>query len=925
MVDDDNPNTPENDETPEQPDNTGDTQGTTEEDAPPTAAGGDDGGDPPEDQDPPADEDAGEDEGDEEEEDDETAEILERLIPTNITEVMQTAYIDYSMSVIISRALPDARDGFKPVQRRILYAMLREGLVHNRNFDKCAGVVGEVLKNYHPHGDASVYDTLVRLAQPWVMRYPLIQGQGNFGSIDGDPPAAYRYTECRLFSIAEEMIRNIDEDTVDFVPNYKESTTEPSVLPAAVPNLLINGSTGIAVGMTTNIPPHNLTEVIDATCAIIDNPSITIDEIIEIIPGPDFPTGGTVAGKREIEKYMKTGRGILKTRGTCEIEELPNDKEQIIITETPYNVNRATLVTKIAALVNEKLIEGVSDLRDESDENTRIVIELKRGEIPRVIINQLYKMTQMESSFGVILLALDKRRPKQMNIKELIQCYIEHRREVIFRRTQFQLKKAEDRAHILEGYLMALDSMDDIVRIIRASQSRDDARTRLMEKFPFSERQTNAILDLRLYQLTGLEREKIQAEYDELQIRIARLREILENEGELLGVIKTELRGIQEKWGTARRSAISEQEGILSMEDLIPREACLITVTHKGFIKRTSLDEFRAQKRGGVGVKGAGQYEDDFIEHIFSASTHDFILFFMNNGRMYVQKVYDVPEGSRISKGRAINNLLEIQRGEKVAAMVCVEAFEEDGTRLLFCTKKGVVKKTSLFDYRNFRRMGTKGINIDEDDELLTVRRTNGDNTLIIVTRTGKSVRFHEDDLRTQGRVTRGVIGIRFKGKDEVKAMEVVDPDSTLLIAGTNGMGKRTVFDEYRVQHRGGTGIIAMKTRAVAGALNVADDDEIMMFTKSGQAVRSPVRDVRVIGRTTQGVRLINLREGDRLIGISKVLDIKDEDEEGAPEGEETNPVTGETPEAVDAPAENDAEPAEPQPEATEESEESEE
>ena len=468
MVDDDNPNTPENEENPEEPINPGDTEETAEEDVTPESSEGNDGGDPPDDEDTSSLGGEDDDSGDEEE-DEETAEILERLIPTNITEVMQTAYIDYSMSVIISRALPDARDGFKPVQRRILYAMLREGLVHNRNFDKCAGVVGEVLKNYHPHGDASVYDTLVRLAQPWVMRYPLIEGQGNFGSIDGDPPAAYRYTECRLFSIAEEMIKNIDEDTVDFVPNYKESTTEPSVLPAAVPNLLINGSTGIAVGMTTNIPPHNLSEVIDATCAIIDNPAITIDEIIEIIPGPDFPTGGTVAGKREIEKYMKTGRGILKTRGTCEIEELPNDKEQIIITEIPYNVNRATLVTKIAALVNEKLIEGVSDLRDESDENTRIVIELKRGEIPRVIINQLYKMTQLESSFGVILLALDKRRPKQMNIKELIGCYIEHRREVIFRRTQFQLKKAEDRAHILEGYLLALDNMDEIVRIIRAS------------------------------------------------------------------------------------------------------------------------------------------------------------------------------------------------------------------------------------------------------------------------------------------------------------------------------------------------------------------------------------------------------------------------------------------------------------------------
>ncbi|MDE0819474.1 MAG: DNA gyrase subunit A [Opitutales bacterium] len=897
MVDDDTTNTPEDEETPEPPETSGEGD-ESPEDAPPAETTGGGGDEPPAGEDPPP----SDENEDGEDEDEETADILDRVIPTNITEVMQTAYIDYSMSVIVSRALPDARDGLKPVQRRILYAMLREGLIHNRNFDKCAGVVGEVLKNYHPHGDASVYDTLVRLAQPWVLRYPLIQGQGNFGSIDGDPAAAYRYTECRLFPIAEEMLRNIDEDTVDYVPNYKESTTEPSVLPASVPNLLINGSTGIAVGMTTNIPPHNLSEVIDATCAIIDNPGISLDELIEIIPGPDFPTGGTVGGKQEIEKYLKTGRGILRTRGTCEVEELPNGKEQIIITETPYNVNRATLVTKIAYLVNQKEIEGVSDLRDESDENTRIVVELKRGEIPRVIINQLYKMTQLESSFGVILLALDKRRPKQMNIKEIIQCYIEHRREVIFRRTQFQLKKAEDRAHILEGYLLALDNLDEIVRIIRASQNRDDARTRLMERFPFSERQTNAILDLRLYQLTGLEREKIQAEYDELQKVIARLREIIENEGELLGVIKTELKAIKDKYGTARRATISEHEN-LSMEDLIPREACLITVTHKGFIKRTSIDEFRAQKRGGVGVKGAGQYEDDFIEHIFSASTHDFILFFMNNGRLYVKKVYDIPEGSRISKGRAINNLLEIQKGEKIAAMICVEAFEEDGTRLVFCTKKGIVKKTSLFDYKNFRRMGTKGINIDEDDELLTVRRTRGDDTLILVTRSGQSVRFHEDDLRKQGRVTRGVIGIRFKGKDEVKAMEVVDPESTLLMAGTNGMGKRTVFDEYRVQKRGGTGIIAMKTRIVAGALNVADDDEIMMFTKSGQAVRSPVKDVRVIGRTTQGVRLINLREGDRLIGISKVLDIKDEDEEpnedeeGA-EGEEqteaTEPVTTE-------------------------------
>ncbi len=914
MADEETPDNPEDEETPEQP-------GGTDEDGEPAetpAAGGDDG-EPPVD-DAPTDGDDSEDEDG----DDETADILERLIPTNITEVMQTAYIDYSMSVIISRALPDARDGFKPVQRRILYAMLREGLLHNRPFDKCAGVVGEVLKNYHPHGDASVYDTLVRLAQPWVMRYPLIEGQGNFGSIDGDPPAAYRYTECRLFSIAEEALRNIDENTVDFAPNYKESTTEPTVLPAAIPNLLINGSTGIAVGMTTNIPPHNLREVIDATCAIIENPDIAIDEIMEVLPGPDFPTGGTIAGRSEIDRYMKTGRGIVRTRGTCEIEELPNDKEQIIITEIPYNVNRATLVTKIAALVNAKELEGISDLRDESDENTRVVIELKRGEIPRVIINQLYKMTQLESSFGVILLALDKRRPKQMNIKEVILCYIEHRREVVYRRTEFQLRKAEDRAHILEGYLLALDNLDEIVKIIRASQNREDARNRLMEKYPFSERQANAILDLRLYQLTGLEREKIEKEYEELQTLITRLRSIMENEGELLGVIKEELRAVQDKYGFARRTAISDQEGHLSMEDLIPREACLITVTHKGFIKRTSQDEFSAQKRGGVGVKGAGQYEDDFIEHIFSASTHDFILFFMNNGRLYVQKVYDIPEGSRISKGRAINNLLELQRGEKIAAMVCIEGFEEDDTRLVFCTRKGIVKKTSLFDYKNFRRMGTIGIKIDEDDELLTVRRTNGQNHLILITRNAQSVRFHEDDLRTQGRATRGVIGIRFKGKkDEVKAMEVVDEDSTLLVAGTNGLGKRTNFEEHRLQKRGGSGIIAMKTKKIAGALNVSEGDEIMMFTKKGQAVRSPVRDVRIIGRTTKGVRLVNLRKGDRLIGISRVLDIKDEDEETEDQDGET-PEPTEADELQEAPQENMEESAEGQPASEEETEETE-
>ncbi|NQY31844.1 MAG: DNA gyrase subunit A, partial [Coraliomargarita sp.] len=627
---------------------------------------------------------------------------------TSITEIMQTAYIDYSMSVIVSRALPDARDGFKPVQRRILYAMLREGLLHNRPFDKCAGVVGEVLKNYHPHGDGSVYDTLVRLAQDWVMRYPLIVPQGNFGSIDGDSPAAYRYTECKLQAISEDILRDIDEDTVDFVPNYKESTTEPSVLPAALPNLLMNGSTGIAVGMTTNIPPHNLNEIIDAAVAIIDNPKIELDELIQLIPGPDFPGGGFIHGKSGIESYLKTGRGIVRTRGIAEVVE-NKGKEEIIISAIPYNVNRASLVMRIAELIKEKAIEGISDLRDESTETTRIVIELKRGAIPRVIINQLYKSTALESSFGVILLALDNRRPKQMNIKEMLTCYIDHRREVIYRRTQFRLRKAEARAHILEGYKLALDNMDDFVKIIRASKNREEAKVSLMAKYPLTEIQTNAILELRLYQLTGLERDKIEEEYAKLMELIAGLRDILENESRLLEVIKEELGDMKEKYGNPRRSNIIAVDGDISMEDLIPNEGCMITVTHKGFIKRTSLDEYRSQKRGGKGVIGSGQYEDDFVEHLFTASTHDYIMCFMNSGRVYVEKVYHIPEGSRTAKGRAIANVLELQEGEKIAAMICVKDFEESEQSIVLATEAGVTKKTKLTDFKNHRKGGIIG------------------------------------------------------------------------------------------------------------------------------------------------------------------------------------------------------------------------
>ncbi len=796
---------------------------------------------------------------------------------TSISEIMQSAYIDYSMSVIVSRALPDARDGLKPVQRRILYAMLREGLLHNRPFDKCAGVVGEVLKNYHPHGDSSVYDTLVRLAQKWVMRYPLIIPQGNFGSIDGDSAAAYRYTECKLENIAEDLLKDIDEDTVNFVPNYKESITEPSVLPAALPNLLMNGSTGIAVGMTTNIPPHNLNELIDATCAIIDNPHIDLDSLIELIPGPDFPGGGFIHGKSGIESYLKTGRGIVRTRGIADVIET-NGKEEIIISAIPYNVNRASLVMRIAELITTKAIDGISDLRDESTEETRIVIELKRGAIPRVIVNQLYKMTPLESSFGVILLALDNRRPKQMNIKEMLNCYIDHRRDVIYRRTEFRLRKAEARAHILEGYRIALDNLDDFVKLIRASKNREEAKNKLKEKYPVSDAQINAILELRLYQLTGLERDKIEEEYLKLMTEIEELKTILNNEQELLTVIKEELLVMKEKYGNPRRSEILNIDGDISIEDLIPNEGCMITVSHKGFIKRTTLDAYRSQKRGGKGVIGSGQYEDDFVEHLFTASTHDYIMCFMNSGRVYVEKVYHFPEGSRTAKGRSISNILEVQDKEKIAAMICVKGFEETNESIVLATKNGVVKKTKLSDFRNFRKGGIIGINIDDNDDLIGARLTNGEDEIVLITQNAQSIRFAETQLRDQGRATRGVRGIKLKSeKDEVVAIEIVNPEATLLAAGTNGLGKRTSFDDYRQQSRGGTGIIAMKTKKIAGVLSVMDTDEIMMFTKNGQAVRSPIKDVRISGRATSGVKLINLSNKDTLIGISKVVMTEEE------------------------------------------------
>ena len=803
----------------------------------------------------------------------------EKIIESSISQIMQSAYIDYSMSVIISRALPDARDGLKPVQRRVLYAMFREGLLHNRSFDKCAGVVGEVLKNYHPHGDSSVYDTLARLAQDWVMRYPLVIPQGNFGSIEGDSPAAYRYTECKLAETAEELLADIDSDTVDFAPNYKETTTEPTVLPSALPALLMNGSTGIAVGMTTNIPPHNLGEIIDGICMLIDDPSVSMSKFMEVIKGPDFPTGGQIVGRSGIESYMKTGRGILKVRGVASVEELKNGKEQIVITEIPYNVNRNTLVESIAQLVSDKVLTEVSDVRNESDESTRVVVELKRGESPRVVINKLFKHTQLESSFGVILLALDRNRPKQMNLKEMLECYIEHRREVVFRRTKFLLRKAEDRAHILEGYKIALNNLDDFINMIRSSKDRDEARAKLMGKYPLSERQANAILDLRLHQLTGLEREKIENEYIELMKLIDEYNSILANEKKLLSVIKKELCQLREKYASERRTQIVPAEGEFRMEDIIANEGCIISVSHNGFIKRTSVSAYRSQKRGGKGVIGSGQYDEDFIEHIFTASTHDYIMFIMNNGRVYVEKVYEIPEGSRISKGRSIKNVLDLKSGEMVAAMICVKNLDDDKQAIVMATRNGVVKKTVLSEYKNCRKGGIIGINLDEGDDVIGAVLTHTEDHVVLITRAGMSIRFNESDLREQGRNTRGVRGVTLKKEgDCVKAIVVADPNSTLLIAGERGQGKRSNYDEYRVQKRGGSGVIAIKTHGVAGALSVKDDDEIMMFTHGGQAVRSPVKGIRVIGRTTQGVRLINLAEGDTLIGICKIVDVHDDD-----------------------------------------------
>ena len=843
----------------------------------------------------------------------------EKAEPINVAEEVSRSFLDYSMSVIISRALPDARDGLKPSQRRILYAMHDLSLFPGRQHRKCAKICGDTSGNYHPHGEAVIYPTLVHMAQPWAMRETLVNGQGNFGSVEGDPPAAMRYTEARMTHLGAALMTDMDKDTVDFVPNYDETRTEPTVFPAAFPNLLVNGGTGIAVGMATNIPPHNLSEVIDGICEQIDNPEITLEELMKHVKGPDFPTGCVICGVSGIKQYLETGRGSMKVRGKAGIEELKGGKEQIVITEIPYNVNRATLVERIASLVNEKVLTDISAVRDESDENTRVVIELKRDGNPKVVINNLYKHTAMESSFAVIMLAIDHGRPKLLSLKEANACYIEHRRDVVLRRTRFELRKAEERAETLEGYLIALANLDEFLRIIRGSASRDEARVKLLAfeftkrqveqigilirsearltngRYAFSEHQADEILNLRLYQLTGLEREKIDKEYKELLESIKDLRDILAKEQRVFTIIKRELREIRDKHGSPRLTELAPDQAEINMEDLIVNEGCIISITHGGFIKRTAVSAFRAQRRGGKGVigmqtrEGATEEEEgDFVEHLFTATTHDYLMFFTAAGRAYVEKVYEIPEMGRAAKGRSIANILELKPDEKIAATIRVQS-KKSGTgpsavdqtwdenfHIVFATRSGIVKKSNLSDYANVRRGGIIAIQIEEGDRLIDAKLTNGNNEIVLITKYGMSLRFHEEQLRDQGRNTVGVWGIRPGKGDHVVASAIVDPNSMLLVAGENGIGKRTSFDDYRRQSRGGKGIITMKTGEktgnVVGALTVSETDEIMLITNKGQMVRTRVKEIRETGRNTMGVKLMDLRNSEKLQAIAPVV-----------------------------------------------------
>lgn len=815
----------------------------------------------------------------------------ETIIPINIEDEMRGAYIDYSMSVIISRALPDVRDGLKPVHRRVLYGMLDLGVNWNKPYKKSARIVGEVLGKYHPHGDSSVYDTMVRMAQEWSLRYPLVDGQGNFGSVDGDSPAAMRYTEARLRRIADELLTDINKDTVDFQLNFDDSLKEPSVLPGKLPNLLLNGSSGIAVGMATNMAPHNLTEVVNGIVAFIDNNDITIEELMTHVTAPDFPTGGTIYGYTGVKSAFETGRGRVVLRAKADIETTKTGREQIIVTEIPYMVNKASMIEKTAALINEKRIEGISDMRDESDRNgMRIVYELKKDAIGNVVLNNLYKYTQLQSSFGVNNVALVKGRPYTLNLKDLIKYYVEHRHEVVTRRTQYELNEAEKRAHILQGYLIALDNLDEVINLIRSSRDPEIAKAGLIENFELSEIQAKAILEMRLQRLTGLEREKIQKEYDEIMTLITKLKEILEKEELRMAIIKEELMEIQERYGDERRTDIVHSAEDFSAEDMIPNEEMVITFSHQGYVKRTQLSEYRTQGRGGVGAKGAGTKNDDFTEHLFVGMTHDYLLIFTEFGKVFWKKVWQLPEGGKTSKGRPVQNLINIEPGDKVRAIIDVHDLKDEdyinNNFLVMCTERGTIKKTSLEAYSRPRTNGINAITINKGDRLLDIRLTNGDNHIIIGKRSGKVVHFHESDVRPMGRTAAGVRGVTLETADDrVVGMVCVNrEEANLLVVSDKGYGKRSPIDDYRITKRGGKGVktinITEKTGNLVAIKEVIDTDDLMIINKSGITIRISVENLRVMGRATQGVRLIKLSDSDEISSVEKIQRMDSDEEE---------------------------------------------
>ena len=812
----------------------------------------------------------------------------EKLIPINIEDEMKSAYIDYSMSVIVSRALPDVRDGLKPVHRRVLFGMYELGVRANSAHKKSARIVGEVLGKYHPHGDTSVYDTMVRMAQEWSLRYMLVDGQGNFGSVDGDSPAAMRYTEARMRKISEDMLADIDKDTVDHTLNFDDTLQEPTVLPTRVPGLLVNGASGIAVGMATNMPPHNLSEVVDGTIAYINNSDIEVDELIEHVKAPDFPTGGIIYGYDGVREAFKTGRGRIVIRGRASFEEV-NGRECIVVSEIPYQVNKADMIKKTADLVNDKKVEGISTIRDESDRNgMRIVYVLKKDAIPNIVLNLLYKYTALQSSFSVNNIALVKGRPQLLNLKDMILHFVEHRHEVVVRRTQYELKKAEERAHILEGLIIASDNIDEVIALIRASANADEAREKLMERFKLSEIQAKAIVEMRLRQLTGLEQDKLRAEYEELMKTIEDLKDILAKKDRRMDIIKEELQEIKEKYGDERRSTIEYAGGDLSIEDMIPDENVVITISHAGYIKRTPLNEYKKQNRGGVGQKASTTRNEDFLEHLFVGTNHQYMIFFTQKGKCFWMRVYEIPEGSKTSKGRAIQNLINIESDDKVKAFICTQDLKDEeyinSHYVIMATKKGQVKKTSLEQYSRPRTNGINAITIKDGDELLEAKLTDGKSQVMLAVKSGKAIRFEEEKTRPMGRNASGVRGITLANDDDevIGMVSVNDMESDILVVSENGYGKRSKLDDYRITNRGGKGVktisVTDKTGELVAIKNVTDADDLMIINKSGIAIRMAVEDLRVMGRATQGVRLINLKGKDAIAAVAKVMQEEDED-----------------------------------------------